>query len=84
MLDIYAAGESPIPGVSARTIVESAHAQGASHVEEAPDAAAAVAMVAASVRPGDTVLTLGAGDVWKLGDDLLKQLGARVASGGRC
>ena len=83
VLDVYAAGETPIPGISARTIVESAHEQGARQVREAPDPAAAVAEVAAAARPGDTVITLGAGDVWKLGDSLLQTFGARVAAGGR-
>jgi hypothetical protein len=42
-----------------------------------------VAAVVAEARPGDTVITLGAGDVWKLGDEVLKQLGASVPAGGR-
>jgi UDP-N-acetylmuramate--alanine ligase len=86
VLDIYAAGETPIPGISAKTVVESAREQGAAHVAEAGTAAAAVTAVAAEARPGDTVLTLGAGDVWKLGDEVLRQLGAplaKVPAGGR-
>ena len=83
VLDVYPAGETPIPGISARTIVESARQQGADHVREAGDADAAVAAVVAAARPGDTVLTLGAGDVWKLGDAVLRRLGAQVATGGR-
>ena len=85
VLDIYAAGEAPIPGISARTVVESAREQGATHVGEAGPAAAAVAAAVAEARPGDTVLTLGAGDVWKLGDEVLRQLGAplpKVTAGG--
>jgi UDP-N-acetylmuramate-alanine ligase len=43
-----------------------------------------VAAVVAEARPGDTVLTLGAGDVWKLGDDVLRGLARReVPAGGR-
>jgi UDP-N-acetylmuramate--alanine ligase len=83
VLDVYPAGETPIPGISARTIVESAREQGSGQVREAGDADAAVAAVAAAARPGDTVLTLGAGDVWKLGDAVLRRLGAQVATGGR-
>ena len=83
VLDIYPAGEAPIPGISAKTIVESAHQQGARHVVLGGPPADAVAAVVAEARPGDTVLTLGAGDVWKLGDEVLRQLGAQVATGGR-
>jgi UDP-N-acetylmuramate--alanine ligase len=82
VLDIYAAGEAPIPGISAKTIVESAHQQGARHVILGGPPADAVAALVAEARPGDTVLTLGAGDVWKLGDEVLRQLGAQVTTGG--
>jgi UDP-N-acetylmuramate--alanine ligase len=83
VMDVYPAGEMPIPGVSARTIVESAREQGADHVREAVDADAAVAAAAAAARPGDTVLTLGAGDVWKLAEALLLRLGAPATAGGK-
>jgi UDP-N-acetylmuramate--alanine ligase len=84
VLDVYPAGEKPIPGIDGNTIVESAHAQGATHVEYAPDASAAAVAAAAAARPGDTVLTLGAGDVWRLGDEVLRRLGHPVELGGRC
>jgi UDP-N-acetylmuramate--alanine ligase len=38
------------------------------------DPAAAAAAVAREARSGDVVITLGAGDVWKLGDRILEQL----------
>ena len=81
VLDVYAAGEAPIAGVTGRTIVESAAARGATHVAYAPDPAAAAAEAAAAARPGDVVLTLGAGDVWKLGDDVLRALEPAAAAG---
>ena len=80
VLDVYGAGEKPIEGISGLTVVESARRQGASHVSHAADAEAAVAAVAAEARSGDTVLTLGAGDVWKLGESILARL--RAASVG--
>jgi len=78
VLDIYPAGESPVPGVTGRTIVQSAEALGQKQLVYVGDAAAAVGAVAAEARPGDLVLTLGAGDVWKLGDQVL----ARLRAGG--
>ena len=81
VLDIYAAGESPVPGVTARTIVQSAEALGQRQLVYVGDAGAAVEAVAREARPGDLVLTLGAGDVWKLGDQVLARL--RGAQGGR-
>ena len=74
VLDVYAAGEAPIPGISGRTVVDSARAQGAAHVDSAPTAGQAVEAVVAEARAGDVVLTLGAGDVSKLGEILLSAL----------
>jgi UDP-N-acetylmuramate--alanine ligase len=74
VLDVYAAGESPVPGVTARTIVQSAEALGHRHLVHAGDAGTAVEEVAREARPGDLVLTLGAGDVGKLGDQVLARL----------
>ena len=81
VLDVYAAGETPLDGISGRTIAEAAAAHGATHVAYLPDAAEAVAAAAREARPGDTVLTLGAGDVWKLGDDVLRALEPAPAAG---
>ena len=67
--DVYAAGEKPIPGVDAKLIVKAAKRNGV-------DAAAlsrAVDLVR-ELRKGDVVLTLGAGDIWKVGMDLLRRL----------
>jgi UDP-N-acetylmuramate--alanine ligase len=81
VLDVYPAGEKPIEGVTGRTVVESAREQGAAHLEYAPDPEAAVAAIAAEAQAGDTVLTLGAGDVWRMGDEVLERLGNRKAAG---
>jgi UDP-N-acetylmuramate--alanine ligase len=81
VLDVYAAGEAPMAGISGRTLVESAERQGAKHVGYAPDAGEAADAVAREARAGDVVLTLGAGDVWKLGDRVLQHLRG-IAAGG--
>ncbi len=78
--EVYAAGEAALPGVSGADLVESARRQGARHVEFAPDFDALIEAVAAAAQPGDLVLTLGAGDVWKLGDRVLERLGAQPSS----
>jgi UDP-N-acetylmuramate--alanine ligase len=68
VMDIYPAGEKPLPGVSSRLILDSLHQQG---VPCAPFVGALE--VAKQIRPGDLLLTLGAGDVWKVGEDLLRR-----------
>ncbi len=83
VLDVYAAGESPIEGVSAATLVS--QAKGHRAIAHAPDPHAAAEQAAREARPGDVVLTLGAGDVWKLADEVLVHLrrGAGVAGASR-
>ena len=84
MLEVYGAGEPAIAGVSGMTVVESARRQGLRQVEHAADAERAIAAVVAEARAGDTVLTLGAGDVWKVSDEILRRLrGVGVAGAAR-
>jgi len=70
-LPIYAASEEPIPGVTAERLVEMIAGAKAQY---APDFTAAVAAVAAEVREGDLVLTLGAGNVSQLAPQMLAAL----------
>jgi len=52
-------------------------------VEYAGSGHEAAAAVAREARPGDVVITLGAGDVWKLADEVLELLKAGAATGGK-
>ena len=71
---IYAAGEESIEGVSGEILAERIRATGhpAVHWMEKQDAL--FNRLISELRPGDTVLTLGAGDVWKVGVELLESL----------
>jgi UDP-N-acetylmuramate--alanine ligase len=71
MLDIYAAGEAPLEGVSAEAIMKRMSRNNVSYLKDKGEAAE---FVAKSVRADDTVLTLGAGDVWKVGGRVLELL----------
>jgi UDP-N-acetylmuramate--alanine ligase len=73
VLDIYPAREDPIPGVTSQLIVDAAHAAGAD-VTAVRDKAEAVSAIAGMARPGDLVLTMGAGDVTDLGPQILDHL----------
>ncbi|ULA64010.1 MAG: hypothetical protein LZF86_110710 [Nitrospira sp.] len=74
MTEIYAAGEAPIPGVSGAALADSIKAAGHQSVtfiekkETLPD------QVLPHLQPGDLVVTLGAGDIWKAGTGLLARL----------
>jgi UDP-N-acetylmuramate--alanine ligase len=78
--DIYPAGEKPIPGVTAHTIIDRVKEAGGVGVEHTPTLDAALERVAAEARPGDLVITMGAGDIYKAGEKLLERLG-RVTEG---
>jgi UDP-N-acetylmuramate--alanine ligase len=75
VMDIYAAGEAPIPGVHARDLADGIAAHGHREVlYMGSDRAAIVDYLCESTRAGDLVLTLGAGDVGQLGGELLRRL----------
>jgi UDP-N-acetylmuramate--alanine ligase len=78
--DIYAADEAPIPGVDAGIIVRAVSAR--RPVRFVPELADVTALLAAEARRGDLILTLGAGDVWRVADDLVARLRARLPAGG--
>ncbi|WUR79528.1 UDP-N-acetylmuramate--L-alanine ligase [Streptomyces phaeochromogenes] len=73
VLDIYPAREDPITGVTSELIIEAARAAGAD-VTPAKDKADVPALVAGMAKPGDLVLTMGAGDVTDLGPEILTRL----------
>ncbi|CAM5517789.1 MULTISPECIES: UDP-N-acetylmuramate--L-alanine ligase [Streptomyces] len=73
VLDIYPAREDPIPGVTSELIIEAARAAGAD-VTAVSDKAEIPAVVAGMAKPGDLVLTMGAGDVTDLGPLILERL----------
>lgn len=74
LVDVYPASEDAIPGVTsealARAIVAHGH-QDAAWVGAVKDAGERLAR---EVKAGDVVLTLGAGNVWTAGEDLLRRL----------
>ncbi|AYN31273.1 UDP-N-acetylmuramate--L-alanine ligase [Streptomyces albus] len=73
VLDIYPAREDPIPGVTSALITEAARAAGA-EVTALPAKEGVPEAVAGMAKPGDLVLTMGAGDVTDLGPLILDRL----------
>jgi UDP-N-acetylmuramate--alanine ligase len=71
VLPIYAAGEEPIAGITGQALGEQIIAHGHKQVLIAEGIAAAAAQLKTLLAPGDLLLTLGAGDVWKVGIEVL-------------
>jgi UDP-N-acetylmuramate--alanine ligase len=80
VMEVYAAREDPVPGVTGALIAD-AVPLGAGRVIFEPSWSAVPAAVAALVRPGDVVLTVGAGDVTMLGPEILTAVDAAAAAG---
>ncbi len=79
-MEVYAAGEEPIAGVGGAALAEAVRSHGHRDVAFVPDRAAAAAAMLERLRSGDIALTLGAGDVTKLGPELLAALEKREAA----
>jgi UDP-N-acetylmuramate--alanine ligase len=74
VLDIYAASEQPIEGVSGESLAAAIRAQSGGRVVYADSMAEGVARLVEDARPGDMVLTLGAGSISQAGPMLLEAL----------
>ncbi len=72
--EVYAAGEQHIPGVSSTQIWEGLQALGHAQALFIPHLEELASEMLGHIRTGDVVLTLGAGDVWKVGEQVLKAL----------
>jgi UDP-N-acetylmuramate--alanine ligase len=75
VMDIYAAREDPVPGVTG-ALISSAVPLPAAQVHFEPSWSAVPALVAGLARPGDVVVTIGAGDVTMIGPAVLDMLAA--------
>ncbi|MFH0924723.1 MAG: cyanophycin synthetase, partial [bacterium] len=69
--DIYPAGEEPIEGVSALQVAEEVKGHGHKNVMYISNREELINQVLEILRPQDILLTLGAGDVWKIGEHIL-------------
>jgi UDP-N-acetylmuramate--alanine ligase len=74
VLDIYAASEEPIPGITGQTLAERIRDFGHRCVEYTGTIEQTAVLVAEKVREKDLVLTLGAGSVWQVGERVLEKL----------
>jgi UDP-N-acetylmuramate--alanine ligase len=81
VMDVYAAGEDPIPGVSAADLAAGISGHGHRSCVYAADRPAVLAHLREAVQPGDMVITLGAGNVWQVGEEFLTGLGGQDTGG---
>jgi len=77
IMDIYAASEKPIEGVSAESLCDGIRLRGHKKALYTPDREKIPQLIAESLQSGDMLLTLGAGDVTKMGPLILEYLKTR-------
>ncbi|SFK61663.1 UDP-N-acetylmuramate--L-alanine ligase [Geodermatophilus ruber] len=78
VMDVYGAREDPVPGVTGAMVADAVPLP-ASRVHFEPSWSAAAPALAARARPGDLVITMGAGNVSMVGPEVLAALRARAA-----
>lgn len=79
LLDIYGAGEESIPGASSSVIAEKIRALG-TKVDFEPSILSAIELAITGATPNDLIITMGAGDVTSLGNQILSRLNEAAKS----
>lgn len=77
LLPIYAAGEKEIQELSHVVLAEAISAHGHREVHTIDSLDAAADLVLKAINPGDVILTLGAGNVWQLGEKIIAMSGGK-------
>jgi UDP-N-acetylmuramate--alanine ligase len=77
LTEVYPAGEAPIAGATGRALYEEIRRFGHKNVHFEPELARIPARLRTIVRPGDTVIFLGAGNIYKIIPDFIKRLEAK-------
>ncbi|MEW6594662.1 MAG: UDP-N-acetylmuramate--L-alanine ligase [Thermodesulfobacteriota bacterium] len=80
LTEIYAASEAPIEGVSGESLMDGIRQHGQRFVEYVPTLEAMAAAVQPHLKRGDVVLTLGAGSIYRVGEELLVELERKDAA----
>ena len=71
VMNIYAAGEDPIEGVTGRRLFEGIRSHGHRNANYISDRQTAVRWLQDNAQKGDLIITMGAGDVWRVGEEFL-------------
>jgi len=74
LTDIYPAGEDPIEGVEAKALFEGLREYGHKDVTYLVDKKEIIEYLLRIIAPGDLVITLGAGDIWQVSEELVNRL----------
>lgn len=74
LMDIYPASERPIEGISSEVLAQRIRDTGFDNLTYIPDRKEMMEKIAYEMKQGDVLITLGAGDVYKMGEEILNKL----------
>jgi len=74
LTDVYPAREEPIQGVSGELIANAAKEFGHKQVHYIPDKKQVPDFLLTIKQPGDIIITMGAGDIWRFGEEFIRRL----------
>jgi UDP-N-acetylmuramate--alanine ligase len=74
LTDVYPAREEPIQGVTGELIANAAKSFGHKNVHYVQDKKSIPGFLMKVKQPGDIIITMGAGDIWRFGEEFIKQL----------
>lgn len=74
LMDIYPASEGPIEGINSEVLAQRIRGTGFKNLTYIPDKKEMVERIVSELKQGDVFITLGAGDVYKMGEEILKKL----------
>lgn len=74
LTDVYSAGEAPIAGISGRTIVDAVARMSGKKAHYVPSLEEVPKFLQTFVQPGDMIITVGAGNIYQAGEQLLAEL----------
>jgi UDP-N-acetylmuramate--alanine ligase len=74
LTDIYAASEKPIKDISSETLLDGIKQHGQRHAYLESSFEDLLAKTMTIFSPGDVILTLGAGNIWQVGEKLLEKM----------
>lgn len=81
LTEIYAASEEKIPGISASLLFEGIRAHGHREVHFVSEMEEIPALLEGLLKPGDLVMTMGAGDIWRVGEALRQRVAGKDGDG---
>jgi UDP-N-acetylmuramate--alanine ligase len=78
LLDVYSAGEHPIPGITSEELANDIRNAGHKNVHYYRSMQEAIEFLLQEARPGDAIMTIGAGNVSRASNEFMVLLGSEI------